>query len=215
MEDIRAVVNKQEYKREFIYDNTVVLNTAFESIIVDIEKFRFAENRINGTIDRQLQLFLRDNEFSLFPEAVRVYKEAVNNGFPVRAFESLLTYTVTCNQNGLLSLYRDRYDYTGGAHGSTVRRSDTFNLRTGGTLPVSAFFPPRFDYEKYLIEEMIKLAGQNPDIYFENYAELIKKNFNPQNFYITENGITIYYQQYEVAPYSSGIIEFNISLKNF
>lgn len=210
MENLKAVINKQEYKREFIYDNTVVLNTKFESIIVDVGSFKLAQNRINANIDRQLNQFLRDNESNLFPEAVRVYKEAVANGYPVRPFESLLVYEVTYNGNGLLSLYRDRYDYTGGAHGNTLRQSDTYSLKTGSILPLPAFFPDGFNYTKFLIEEILKLARKDPSIYFENYEELIVKYFNPRNYFLTEKGIAIYYQQYEIAPYSSGIIVFDI-----
>ena len=44
--------------------------------------------------------------------------------------------------------------------------------------------------------------------YFENYKELINKTFNPNSFYCTPEGISVYYQQYDIAPYSSGIREF-------
>ena len=47
-------------------------------------------------------------------------------------------------------------------------------------------------------------------MYFDDYQDLIKKNFNPQSFYLTPNGLVIYYQQYEVGPYAAGIIEFTI-----
>ncbi|NLL56537.1 MAG: DUF3298 and DUF4163 domain-containing protein [Clostridiales bacterium] len=213
MENLSATINKQEYKREFIYDDVVVLNTAFESIVVDIRQYKIAENRINATIERQLFQFLKDSEYNLFIEAVTVYKEAVANGYPIRPFESLLDYNVTYNDNGLLSLYRDRYDYTGGAHGITIRKSDTYNLKTGAKVPLDAFFPNQYNYMQYLIDEMIKIAKQDPSIYFENYQELIIKYFNPKSYYLTPNGIAIYYQQYEIAPYSTGIVVFEIPYK--
>jgi hypothetical protein len=213
MENIVATINKQEYKREFIYDNVAVLNTSYESFVVDLKNYKIAENRINATIDRQIVQFLKDNEYNLFIEAVRVYKEAVENGYPIRPFESLLVYQVTHNAFGLLSSYRDRYDYTGGAHGITIRKSTTFNLKTGAVIPLDAFFPSNFNYSQFLIDEMIKIAKKDPSIYFENYQELIIKYFNPKSYYLTEKGIAIYYQQYEIAPYSTGIVVFEIPLK--
>lgn len=210
MENIAATINKQEYKREFIYDNVVVLNTSYESFVVDIRNYKIAESRINSYIDRQLFQFLKDNEYNLFIEAIRVYKEAVKNGYPIRTFESLLVYQVTYNANSLLSTYRDRYDYTGGAHGITIRKSNTFNLKTGANVPLDAFFPNNFNYGQFLIDEMIRIAKKDPSIYFENYQELIIKYFNPKSYYLTENGIAIYYQQYEIAPYSTGIVVFEI-----
>ena len=65
-----------------------------------------------------------------------------------------------------------------------------------------------------ILDQIILLAkeqiSQDTYIYFDNYKELIVKNFNPNNFYLTPIGITIFYQQYEVGPYSSRIIEFHI-----
>ena len=42
--------------------------------------------------------------------------------------------------------------------------------------------------------------------------------FNENNFYFNDNGIVIYFQSYEIAPYASGSPEFNISysfLRNY
>lgn len=46
--------------------------------------------------------------------------------------------------------------------------------------------------------------------YFENYCELVLETFRLENYYIIPNGIVIYFQQYDIAPYSSGIPIFYI-----
>jgi inhibitor of cysteine peptidase len=46
-------------------------------------------------------------------------------------------YIVTYNQNGLLSFVLSDYQYSGGAHGSTVQTACTFDLATGRTLKLS------------------------------------------------------------------------------
>ena len=43
---------------------------------------------------------------------------------------------------------------------------------------------------------------------FDDYPELLRSTFQAGNFYLTPEGIVIYYQQYDIAPYSSGITEF-------
>lgn len=116
-----------------------------------------------------------------------------------------------------LSVYIDKYEFTGGAHGSTVRSSDTWELSSGTNIPLYTFFKRGTDYERLLTEEIIKQAEynmkQNPGIYFDDYKNLILKNFNQQNFYLTPQGLVIYYQQYDIAPYSTGIVEFTIPYK--
>jgi hypothetical protein len=49
-----------------------------------------------------------------------------------------------------------------------------------------------------------------PGIYFDDYKKLIVENFNPQSFIITPDSLDFYYQQYDIAPYASGIIVFSI-----
>ncbi|HBB28743.1 MAG TPA: DUF3298/DUF4163 domain-containing protein, partial [Clostridiales bacterium] len=118
------------------------------------------------------------------------------------------------NDNCFLSLYTDKYEYTGGAHGNTIRTSNTWELCTGQNIYLYCFFKPYTDYTHMLIQEIIAQAEENlkenPFIYFDDYKNLIIKNFNPHSFYMSPDGITIYYQQYDIAPYSTGIVEFTI-----
>lgn len=213
MDKLTAVTNKQNYRREYIYNGVVLLTSSFESYIVDISGNRNAEERINTKIEAELAAFMKDNKYRLFPQAVELYKESIEKGYPVRPFESVLNYTVTYNTADYLSMYSDRYEYTGGAHGNTLRRSSTYDLRTGRTLPLEAFFPRGFDYATVFLEAILTEARrimETEPVFFENYEELIVKYFDPDNYYLTEKGVAIYYQQYEIAPYSTGIVVFEI-----
>jgi len=129
-----------------------------------------------------------------------------------------MQYVVTLNAACKLSSYTDRYEYTGGAHGNTLRSSSNWNLNTGTTIKLENVFYNGEDFVPLIIDQLIQLAQeqviQNPYLYFDNYKELIVNNFNPNNFYLTPIGITIFYQHYEIGPYSSGIIEFHIPYNN-
>ncbi|HWQ73960.1 MAG TPA: RsiV family protein, partial [Syntrophomonas sp.] len=41
-----------------------------------------------------------------------------------------------------------------------------------------------------------------------NYEELVEQTFDVNNFYCTPQGVVVYFQQYDIAPYASGIREF-------
>jgi len=60
------------------------------------------------------------------------------------------------------------------------------------------------------IKEQLQ-AGTN--YYFDNYCELVLDTFRLQNYYLTPNSIVIYFQQYDIAPYSSGIPVFYMPYK--
>jgi hypothetical protein len=72
--------------------------------------------------------------------------------------------------------------------------------------------PP--NYKTYILNIVKEQIEQDPSIYFEDYEKLISQTFNKNNFYCTPDGIIVYYQQYDIAPYSSGIREFLIKYNN-
>ena len=116
---------------------------------------------------------------------------------------------------------------SGGAHGSTLRRSDTWDLLECRSMSVTDYILDTRYYREFLKEEIINIIEESKArdqfIYFEEYEILIKGTFNEDNFYLlssnTENGISngglvIYFQQYDIAPYVSGIPTFLIPFSN-
>jgi len=128
-------------------------------------------------------------------------------------------YNITYNNAPFISMYSDAYQYTGGAHGLTVRKSENCNAVSGEALSLSEFFPEQSNYEELIKKEIIRQIGmrqkENPDTYFENYPALVGANFKADNYYIKAEPerLIFYFQQYEIAPYSTGIPEFVIPIK--
>jgi hypothetical protein len=110
----------------------------------------------------------------------------------------------------ILSLYFDQYEYTGGAHGNTVRYSLTWNWERYNKIKLSQLFRCSLEYKAYIFRRVKAQILKEPDIYFPEYEKLIVETFNEESFYCTPKGIVVYYQQYDIAPYSSGIREFLI-----
>ena len=132
--------------------------------------------------------------------------------FPFFPYEFNISYVVTYNQNCIFSLYMEQYTFTGGAHGSTLRTSETWDAESGKQMTLSDFYQdnPSYiqDIQNWIQLEIAERLKANPGTYFDNYPELLRNSFHPENFYLTPRGIVIYYQQYDIAPYSSGIPEF-------
>lgn len=110
------------------------------------------------------------------------------------------------------------YSYTGGAHGMQVRRTFSFN-REGKLLNLADLF---IDKEKGLVEfsklvqkELLKRENADADWIADGAGP---KEENYQSFTITDEGLTVLFDQYQVAPYSDGQIDITIpleSLKSF
>lgn len=175
---------------------------------------RLFDVMVNKALEKQQHEFLRNVYLNLYPSAVKDFKNSKINNFFFAPYEAFLAYTVSMNQNCVLSFYYDDYTFTGGAHGTTTRKSQTYSYKTRRKLSLLDFFKSKAHARSVVINEMVRQARvnlqDNPGIYFDNYEMLIRKNFNPENFFLTPQGIVIYYNQYEIAPYSTGIVEFLI-----
>ncbi|MDD3833420.1 MAG: DUF3298 and DUF4163 domain-containing protein [Oscillospiraceae bacterium] len=208
-----AIITMRETKQDFYFNRTTVLSLSISRPEVILVNNPRAQSLINRRYYTQANSFYRMASTTMYRQAVRFYRESIRNGFPFHPFEAVMNYDITFNKDCHLSSYYDRYQYTGGAHGSTIRASDTFSLKTGRRLPLSHFFRSGFNYRGFLLGQIIKQADRNMQsqpIYFENYRELIVQYFNPASYFLSPEGINIYYQQYEIAPYASGIIVFTI-----
>ncbi|MPN02996.1 hypothetical protein SDC9_150219 [bioreactor metagenome] len=98
----------------------------------------------------------------------------------------------------------------GGAHGTTVRASQTWQVQKCKELPLEQFVHCQSDYKTYVFSEIKTQVQTHQDYYFTKTNTLLVKTFNKNSFYCTPKGIVIYYQQYDIAPYSGGIREFLI-----
>jgi hypothetical protein len=171
-------------------------------------------NKLNSLYRTKAVMYERSNIMNLYQMAIVEYEYSVANNFPIRQFEAYVNYFVTYNQSCIISLYFDQYEYAGGAHGLTVRYSDTWNMQKSKRIELSELFPHRNNYKEYIIQTINKQIesevanGNFP--YFENYAQLVNENFKVNNFYLTKDGVVIYFQQYDIAPYATGLPTFVI-----
>lgn len=206
-----ADIIMHEYNKTFNYNNTEMLKLTIKYPQISLNN-KQAENIINAQIYMEVNNYKKYAKH-LFKQAMQAYARSKTTGYPFLGYEAYMEYFITYNENCFFSLYYDRYEFTGGAHGTTVRASDTWELCCGTCLSLYSFFRPDTDYKHLLINEIIRQAEaiqRRQNIYFDEYKSLIIKNFNKDSYYLSPEGITIYYQQYDIAPYSTGIVEFTV-----
>ncbi|MFV0394427.1 MAG: DUF3298 domain-containing protein [Coprobacillaceae bacterium] len=143
----------------------------------------------------------------LYGNAVQAYYTG-SQGLP---YEYSVTMRVTEDGNSIMSGFSDEYIYSGGAHGNTVRRPYTYDTTTGVQKRLCDFMTNPNCNECIInnIINQISTSGQT-SIYFPNYADLVRQTFNANNYYVTPQGVIVFFGQYDIAPYSSGIRTFII-----
>lgn len=121
-------------------------------------------------------------------------------------------YDVKYNQNGLFSIVLSNYQYEGGVHGSTIQTAFTFDLNTGKQLKLSDLTNPSSGYQKYFdaaIRSQIDARIKSGALYEFPSSPFQTLGGNP-DFYLSDDGIVFYFQEYQYFPYAAGIQKFTV-----
>ena len=152
----------------------------------------------------------------LYPQAVESARYITSNHPPFNRYTLDMNYQITYNSGCITSLYMDTYTYMGGAHQELERISDTWDFSTGRQLhldDISALTPTALNGLQTSVERQIaERLKETPGSYFEDYPYLLRNKFNQNHFFLRPGYIVIYYQQYEIAPYATGIPEFSFRM---
>lgn len=121
------------------------------------------------------------------------------------------SFEVKLNQGEWLSIIFSNYAYwEGAAHGLTLHDSLTMNVKTGTIYQLKDLFKSGSYYKTRLTTIIKKKFKEYQFPLIQPYQSV--KDDDP--FYLTKNGLTVYYQTYEYTPYYVGIPEFTIPYKD-
>lgn len=213
----RVIVYDKVLQQDMYYKGVLILSYTVRYPYFSSDSYQTTLDKINHYYQTESYMYVKTNIRKLYQTAMVEYEYAMANNFPVRPFDAVTVYDVTYNRNCVLSLYFDRYEYTGGAHGMTIRNSDSWNIANSSPIRIKDLFVMPDDINAFItdaiVEQIIQISMAEVEVfpYFENFKELVKENYNPKSFYINSRGVIVYFQQYEIAPYASGIPEFLLS----
>ncbi len=173
--------------------------------------YKSLQDNINKKFDTQANV-LKDDIETL---SKRYYDESKKEGFTINPYIVSTDYEIKLNNEYMLSILMGFYEYTGGAHGNYYYNSTTVNLSKNTEVTLSSLFKENFDYNDIIIKKIHKDIDLDPESYFKNAKSLISNISNDTKFYLEKDNLVVYYDLYEIAPYSTGIPEFKIPLKSF
>lgn len=140
-------------------------------------------------------------------EALHMYTDGFINTF----YEFMVTSTVEFNKDNMLSITQTYVQYTGGAHSNTIQQSAVYDMKTGTELAPNDIIGGTYEETLQNVREMfITNINNHPDDYYENAIEIVN-NTGFINYYLTDESLVFYFNEYEIAPYAAGIITVNLS----
>ena len=209
-----TIVMRKTLRRVFTRPVNPLLTTQVEYPQLVAERTPLVFQSINDHYAKMANDFMAYGYTKLQRQALMDYEASRRNNYPFHAHEALKDFTVHYDINCTFSLSFDTYTYTGGAHGSTLRSADTWNLLNGRRYALKDFFPAGYDYRKYIIDEvraqMLIQLEEDDSLYFSVETAAIDAAYNEKDFYLVPDGIIVFFQQYAIAPYAVGIPEFLI-----
>ncbi len=124
-----------------------------------------------------------------------------------------LGYSVKYNQNGVLCIMLEGYEYTGGAHGYPIRQVGSFDLATGAQLGLGDLIATDiYTFASEVTAEFSRMYYEGETYYWEDAQQIVEDaaySFD-MNYYITEKEIVIFFFPYELASYADGFVEIVI-----
>ncbi len=119
-----------------------------------------------------------------------------------------IEYNITNLDEAVMSAYVTELTFLGGAHPNTAAGGVTYNMQTGERMKAEDFVEDALNKGKAGIREM---AAADPEAYPFYDEETFA--FTDDDFYIEGAQLVFVVQQYEIAPYAAGIIEYRIDLE--
>lgn len=187
----KTYINKEDYNKKIVDDINKKIST-------DVIDFR-------DRIKEESQKYKKQYE--------EVYSK-LSEDYVKYQYEAYANYKVAYNKNNYLSIPIKTYEFTGGAHGMTYLKTYNYDLLTGKELTLKEMFKNGVDYKEVVNDFISKEISKNPNMYFEG-KEGFKGISDKQEFYIDEDGLVIYFQLYDIAPYYVGIPEFKMTWAEF
>lgn len=170
--------------------------------------------RIRRYYRLQSRAFLGYCQKELLPLAQAEARAALAESRPLPEFRVELTYQVTYNAHGFWSLYTQMREHTLPGADFLLRRGDTWDLNSGYPAALSDFFPRRSGWKRRVLsaaeQEALRRERAGMCRYHESWRRDLRRHFSARNYYLTEEGLVIFYPMYALAPASAGIPIFTL-----
>ncbi|MBE6972851.1 MAG: DUF3298 domain-containing protein [Ruminococcaceae bacterium] len=169
---------------------------------------------INRYYIHAAEIWRRRWERELFCMACLDLADRRAQGRPFRVWKAELETQITLQENGLLSLWQEGRECRGYDQTQILRRGDTWSLSDGAPRTLASFFVKERHWKKRLIQQVEKQMGERlnsgESLLDEDCVKRLKREFDRENFYLTADGIQLFFPLYALAPGAEGIPVFAI-----
>lgn len=208
-------------------ESLTVEDTGYEALQAALDQQNADEKGLAGEEAAQTMEGL-----SLMEEEMADSGETAETDRPVYSIES--TVQMKRADEKIFSYTRMEYSYLGGAHPNTAVNSYTFDSQTGEQLQlrdIAADYDALYEYVLAQLAEYEESYG-----FFEGYEDTVREMFYGSSvltgetqaegegqstansatipWFVTDAGVTVYFNNYDIGPYAMGQVVVNIPFES-
>ena len=147
----------------------------------------------------------------LYTRACAAQKAALAEGASFSPWEATLDYTLTLQTPEVLSLTWQVEEKRSGVQ-RAQQHGDTWSLLDGSPLPLRGFLPGGRRWKHRLLEEIsnqmaARTASGEP--FRPDSAAMLRRYFQPEQFFLTPEGVTVWFAPDTLAAPSAGAPRFS------
>ncbi|WCK54478.1 DUF3298 and DUF4163 domain-containing protein [Aneurinibacillus sp. Ricciae_BoGa-3] len=161
----------------------------------------------NSKVQNTLNTLFLAHAQTVKASAVKLNQEAQGSYSPEAKLSVETQYAVKRNKNGIVSAVFTDYSYTGGAHGMYDKVAYTVDANSGRIYQLKDLFKKGTNYTAVINAEIRAQLKTQKEYFWQTPFKGIPAN---QRYYLTNQGIVIYFGLYEYTPYVNGMPEFFI-----
>ncbi len=171
--------------------------------------------RIERYFDWLAQHWIDRWKTDLFANACRSLESTSDTGSVCQLWSASLRFTVTYWHDPIISIRLDTTESNGTSRPMLFCMGETWDCSTGYPRTLRSFFPPKsYGWKQELLcnikaqaEEQLNSGESLLD---QNCTAIMERTFDPSQFYLTEQGLNIFYPLYTLGAYAEGIPVFTV-----
>ena len=115
-----------------------------------------------------------------------------------------------CSVNAI-SVVFTKTEHTGESHDAISQRTYNFSPSSNSAFTLSGIFSVGSStYQQRIYDAIFAEIQKNTGKYYADYQNLVKFFDLSARWYFSEKGLTIYFNPFEIASYSAGIVQFTL-----
>lgn len=160
-----------------------------------------AADKINETVAAAVAAYEKHAKEDLLVYA----KQVIKTGPGSLPYRMSVDFDVKISSSTAVSVTFTKVEHTGDSRDSSERSAVKFDRESGSKMALGTVLTISTED---LYSMILKRISEKPEKYYADYENLVRFFDLTDRWYFNENGLVVFFNPYEIAPFDAGIVSF-------